>query len=184
MSLACGSGACLYQRAFRRTIIIFPLLDRSRKSAKRGRRARHSSDRVLMSPPWPYIAGPGIHQQGAYVASLSRLRVINTSWARICLYGTYVAMGWLAPNYIHPLLSVQFIPAACTARYLITLVGHTLLACTARYLDSACRAYALACVTRGYSLGCLRLLFAYVLINKRGAMTWHLPLRYLWHVIL
>ena len=53
---------------------------------------------MLESPLLPITARPGIHLLGAYVASLSRLRVKNTTWARICLYGTYVAMGWLAPK--------------------------------------------------------------------------------------
>ena len=53
---------------------------------------------MLESPLLPITARPGIHLLGAYVASISRLRVKNTTWARIYLYGTYVAMGWLAPN--------------------------------------------------------------------------------------
>ena len=142
MSLACGSGVRLYQRPFRRTIIISPLLDRSRKSAKRGRRARHSSNRVLMSPPWPNIAGPGIHQQGAYVASLSRLRVINTSWARhlplryLCRHGMACAKFKYTPFLVCNLFPLR-------ARLVI--------------LHSACRAYAFGVRDSWVLLGVLTL---------------------------
>ena len=40
------------------------------------------------------------------------------AWARIYLYGTYVAMGWLALKlkYISPVCNL--FPVACAARYL------------------------------------------------------------------
>ena len=103
---------------------------------------------MLESPLLPITARPGIHLLGAYVASISRLRVKNTSWARIYLYGTYVAMGWLAPKYdCHSIrragaASVQFIPQGWSDSLSgIALVGHTHLAWD----------------TRGNSLGNIRL---------------------------
>jgi hypothetical protein len=76
---------------------------------------------MLESPLLVITARPGIHPLGAYVASRSRLRVKNTTWARIYLYGTYVAMGWLAlklntTNQKQPVCNL--FPVACAARYL------------------------------------------------------------------
>ena len=82
---------------------------------------------MLESPPLPITARPGIHLLGAYVASLSRLRVRNTTWARIYLYGTYVAMGWLA-------LKLKYISPVCNLFPLRVRLA---------IWHSACRSYAL-----------------------------------------